>query len=125
MKPAPITAARLESLGACSGQVALFRKHFGEKPAPLTKRTVLRFASVFNWEWAARHLLTPAQRAAYNKAEAPAWEACNKAIAPAWEAYNKASASARGAHNKALASAQEAYRTAIALAFLSAYTGRA
>lgn len=147
--PEPITADRLERLGACPDQVRRFRKLFGDGPAPLTAETAIAHAQVFDWNWAAKRLLTPAARAAYEAAEATAWAAYLKAIAPARAAYEAALAAAQAdyyeamedpadfgkarsiyevaeesalaAYDEAVKPAQAVYNEALAAAFAEAY----
>ena len=104
-----ITAKRLEELGACQCQIATFRAIWGDGPAPMTVEAAVEHAETFNWEWAARYLLTYAARAEYERATAstraqydrakyeravfgrataPAWAECKRACARAFaEAY--------------------------------------
>ena len=77
-----ITAKKLESLGACADQVALFRKLFGERKK-VAVDLCRKHAADFDWDWAARRMLS-----------APAWKAYNEAAAPAWKAYDEAAAPA-------------------------------
>ena len=91
-----ITAELLCAKGACTGQIALFRK-FYPKGKNVTLATCLRHATRFNWRWAARNLLSaPAQKAcikeidtaqtAYDRKCDAAWEASGKASGAAWTA---------------------------------------
>jgi hypothetical protein len=105
-----ITLQTLNDANACESQCHLFKEHFGDDPAPLTKRTALKFASVFDWGWAADNLLSPSQRKAYAEA-----------TASAHNAYAEAKASARRAYAEATAPARRAGREARALAFVAAY----
>ena len=83
----PITATLLESNGACASQVKLFREHFGEGPAPLDDETAKRMAQVFDWEWAALHLLPTPLWEEYNAKHATLWAKYNAKNATLWEEY--------------------------------------
>lgn len=83
-----VTAAQLVRLGACREQVALFRATFGKSVA-VTRDAAIAHADKFSWTWAADHLLTPAQRAAYDAAMASAGTAYAAAMASAFaDAFN-------------------------------------
>ena len=110
-----ITAELLCAKGACTDQIALFRK-FYPKGKNVTLAACLRHAARFNWRWATRNLLSaPAQKAcikeidtaleAYAKASLAAWKASAKARAAAWEAYDRKCAAAWEAYAKASATA--------------------
>ena len=67
----PITVNLLKEKNACKEQVILFRKAFGAKgEASLSKRNAIKYASVFDFGWAARHLLNSEDLAEYQKAYA-------------------------------------------------------
>jgi hypothetical protein len=106
---AVITAKELEVAGACTDQVALFRKHFGEEVV-VTEARARKVAALFGWDWAARQFLP-----------ATAWEAYEKARSTASEAYEKARSTAREAYWKEIATAWEAYEKARATAFAHCY----
>src|ERR1700678_1514844 len=91
-----ITAQLLEDHGACSNQVELFVTHFPEG-ATVTLDRCRGVAQIFNWDWAAEHLLTPPALAAYNEVCDAAWTAYCEACAPALTAYEEACA-ARAAY---------------------------
>ena len=78
-----ITAEMLEASGACSDQVAVFRKHWPNGARPLL-RTIKKAARLgLDLDWFARRFLT-----------APAWAAYLEATAPALAAYYEATATA-------------------------------
>ena len=116
----PITAERLAALGACRTQLASFREMFPEG-APLTVETALSVAGQFDWDWAARHLLSAPALKDYSEATAPALKAYNEATATAWKDYSEATATARKAYNEVDAPALKAYNEATATAFALAY----
>jgi hypothetical protein len=140
-----ITKAMLVEAGACADQVELFAKHFPRGVVP-TVAKALAVAGLFDWDWAARALLTPAALKVYNEASAAAWNAYEEAIAPARKVRDKASAAARKVYeeasaparkvrdeaiaaalkvyNEARAPAWNAYYEAIAAAFVTAWIGQ-
>jgi hypothetical protein len=88
-----ITVARLRKLGACAEQIEKFAELFPRGIMP-TRALCLEHTAVFNWDWAAEHLLPAPALAAYDAAIASAWAAYEAAGAPAWAAYKAARASA-------------------------------
>ena len=72
MNSRTLTLTTLKKKGACSEQVALFRKMFG-RSVEITEALCVEHASVFSWGWAARNLLTAPALAEYLRATAPAW----------------------------------------------------
>ena len=70
-----ITLQQLVNRNACGSQVRLFKRRYGDS-VRVTKHECIAAAQLFDWSWAARHLLpAPAQRA-YNEALAVAfWRA--------------------------------------------------
>ena len=99
-----ITLAMLKKNGACADQAAEFARRFGDG-VEVTEQVCVSFASVFDWDWAARHFLTAAAWAAYNEAKAAAGAAYREATAAAEAAYSKVRAPARAAYDKATARA--------------------
>ena len=82
---AQITLKMLKVEGACHDQVALFRQHFG-RSVEVTREACLAVALVFDWDWAAIHLLSGSAREAYEVTKVPAWEAYKATIAGAFYA---------------------------------------
>ena len=89
--------------GACAEQRTLFKQHFG-KGGEVTLTKVLSVASDFNWNWAARHLLSAPALAEYGKAIAPARAEYGKVCATAWAEYGKVCATALAEYDKVCAS---------------------
>ena len=117
-----ITAELLCAKGACTDQIALFRKLY-PKGKNVTLAACLRHATRFNWRWATRNLLSaPAQKACIKEIDT-ALEAYAKARLAAREAYAKASRAARGAYDRKCAAAWEA-RDKASLAVRGAYDHR-
>jgi hypothetical protein len=117
-----LTLARLEALNACRPQLEEFKRRFGAG-GEVTLEKCLAVAQVFDWDWAARYLLSPAAkraydeapgRRAYDEAMAAAWRAYNEAMAPVWRAYNEAMAAVWRARNEAQAAVERAYNEAMA-----------
>lgn len=67
-----ITPALLRRKGACDKQVARFRELFPGGITP-TLAACEAVAGVFDWGWAAAHLLTDTAWADYRRVTAPAW----------------------------------------------------
>ena len=111
-----ITLAMLKEKCACANQVAEFARRFGDE-VEVTEQVCVSVASVFNWDWAARHFLTAAAWAAYREAKAAAWAAYDEATAAAGAAYDEATAAAGAAYREATAPARAAYSKARARAF--------
>ena len=103
-----LTAKDLIATGACSKQVALFRKHF-PRGGVVTLAKVMEVAEVFDWDWAAKHLLTPAATAEYDRASAAAWDEYKRARAPALAEYQRATAPAEAEYQRAIAPAYTEY----------------
>ena len=78
-----ITLAMLKKNGACADQAAEFARRFGDG-VEVTEQVCVSVASVFDWDWAARHFLTAAAEAAYSEATAPARAAYREATARAF-----------------------------------------
>src|ERR1700678_670109 len=95
-----ITAQLLRDHSACSSQIELFIKHFPEG-ATVTLDRCREVAQIFNWDWAAEHLLTAPARAAYYEVCAPASAAYEEACAAAGTAYDEVRALAEAAYYKA------------------------
>jgi len=89
-----ITTETLQDKQACRDQVKEFRKRFPNgvtfKDTKDAKRQCKAVASVFDWDWAARHLLNKPLLDEYNKAEQPLWDEYNKAERPLYDEYEKA-----------------------------------
>ena len=109
-----LSLSDLKTAGACSSQVALFRKLFGTKPVEVTEALCIAHASEFSWGWAAAHFLSAPAWKAYAEAYAPAQKAYNEACASAWKAYAEACAAAQKAYDEAYAAARKAYDEAYA-----------
>jgi hypothetical protein len=82
----------LQEHGACTDQVKLFRKRFGES-VRVTEALCVKVAEDFDFDWAAQHLLTPTKAwAEYKRVEAPAWAEYDRVMAPAWAEYERVEA---------------------------------
>lgn len=67
-----ITYSQLRQLGACKFQLAEFKTRFGQE-VEVTEAGCLEVATVFNWNWAAQHLLTASALAEYDRVRASAF----------------------------------------------------
>ena len=83
-----LTLATLIDKGACSSQVDLFRSRFGES-VEVTAELCASVAAVFDWDWAARNLLSPPAWAEYERVRAPAWAEHERVTAPALAEYER------------------------------------
>ena len=70
-----ITLDQLIAANACRSQREEFSRLFPTGKARVTIKRAVSLASVFDWYWAAKHLLTPEGRAAYEAATSEAWVA--------------------------------------------------
>ncbi len=66
-----ITLRQLVKAGACRDQRAEFARLFG-RSVVVTEALAIEHANVFDWRWAAHHLLHDAARADFEKVCAPA-----------------------------------------------------
>ena len=67
-----VTAAILRRKGACSESVALFVTTFGlEAKVEITEALCVEHAQKFNWDWAAKNLLSAPLDVAYKTKRAP------------------------------------------------------
>ena len=101
----------LKKHDACRSQIKLFTKHFPDG-APLTVEAALSVSTVFDWNWAAKNLLTALNRDAYDAAVKPALEAYSAATKPAFDAHEAAMKPALEAYNAAMKPARDAYEAA-------------
>ena len=101
----------LKKHDACQPQIELFTKQFPDG-APLTVEAALSVSTVFDWNWAAKNLLTALNRDAYDAAVKPALEAYSAATKPAFDAHEAAMKPALEAYNAAMKPALEAYNAA-------------
>ncbi len=120
MPAKPITHQMLEAVGACQGQVTLFKKLFPDG-APLTIEAALSVADKFNWGWAADKFLSKKGWKAYDDARTLALKAYEEADALAWEACGEAKTTGGKSYWGVMVPAWKAYSEARALAFATAY----
>ena len=83
-----LTSRLLKSKGACTEQVDLFRELGGDK-VPITLALVEEHASKFDWNWAARHLLSEAYWAEYEHVQRSAWAEYERVKGLAWAEYER------------------------------------
>ena len=65
-----ITLAQLKAKNACSDQVTEFERRFGES-VEISEAACLAVADAFDWDWAARNLLSAPLDAEYERQRAP------------------------------------------------------
>ena len=109
-------ARDLQAAKACPEQVALFRAHFGDG-GTVTLAKVRKAALLFNWDWAARFLLSPASRAEYARVKVLARAEYDSVTVPAWVEYEHVIASARAEYRRVTASALAEHDSVTALAW--------
>ena len=97
-------ARDLQAAKACPEQVALFRAHFGDG-GTVTLAKVRKVALLFNWDWAARFLLSPASWIEYERVKVPAWAEYKRVIASARAERERVIASAWAEYERVKASA--------------------
>jgi hypothetical protein len=126
-----ITVKMLRDLRACSDQVDRFRALF-PAGAKVTKSNVeLAVAASLNIRWAADNLLSPAQRAEYDRIEGPARAEYDRiegaALAeydriegPAWAEYDRIKGAALAEYCRIKGAALAEYLRVVGAAFLSA-----
>ena len=109
-----ITLHQLKRRNACQGQVELFASTFGEEVEVTVEKARQYANTLFDFEWAGRKLLTPANAEAHKEAIAPRRMAYEEAVAPHWKAYQEAKAVRRMAFEEAVAPHRKAYQEAVA-----------
>ena len=109
MKSRILELQTLVNNGACAEQVRLFREKFGESVF-VTEDLCVSVAREFDFNWAARHLLSPAALDEYERV-----------TAPAWAEYERVKASARAEYERVTAPALAEYERATAAAFARGY----
>ena len=96
-----ITVELLQEKGACSNQVAVFKKLWPRGIVPSLKAIRQAQKAELDLDWVARNLLSEPALKAYLEATAAACKAYNEATAAACKAFNEATAPARKAYNEA------------------------
>jgi hypothetical protein len=119
--PSHITLDQLITHNACADQVALFRKHFPTNQASVTPAACLTLAEVFDFGWAAEHLLTTTAWSQYDVAVAPARAQYDAVHTAAWAQYSAACAPERAQYDAAVTPARAQYDAAVAVAFADTY----
>ena len=67
-----ITLRQLRRIGACKGQVALFKKTFGEE-VELTRENAVAYGALFDVNWLAEVIFDATKLADYRAKCAPLW----------------------------------------------------
>jgi hypothetical protein len=108
---------------ACSDQVDLFEKTFGDSVVVTISRAK-KVAHLFQWDWAT-HLLDEQGRGEYKRARAPARAKLNRATAPALAEYKRVGATALAKYNRTDAAALAEYWRDIEEALAELYRAKA
>ena len=103
-----LTSRKLKLLGACSSQIALF-KELGRDTKEITLALCVKHASQFDWNWAAKHLLSPPALAEYERVKAPALAEYKRVEAPALAKYERVEAPALAEYKRVEAPALAEY----------------
>ena len=104
-----ITLAQLRQARACSEQCDLFEQMFG-KQVTVTVELAREHSAIFDWDWAASRLLSPADYEAYRAAVAPALATYKVTTDSAWMAYRAAVAPALATYKVTRDSAWATYK---------------
>ena len=98
-----ITPQKLQALGACAHQLAIFAAEW-PKGCDVTKANALRAVELkLGFGWLAENILPAPAREEYEKTEAPAWAEYLKDEALAWTEYRKGISLARAKYDKSRA----------------------
>src|SRR6202142_3423436 len=93
MKSKILKLATLIELHACTSQKDLFKEKFGES-VEITETLCEGVATLFDFDWAARNLLTAPAYAEYQRVRAQACTEYERVRAPAWAEYERVRAPA-------------------------------
>ena len=118
-----LTLQTLIDKGACYAQVELFRAKFGES-VRVTQRLCVSVADAFDWNWAARHLLSKPARAECGRVTAPARAEYERVTAPARAEraeYERVTEPAGAEYWRVKAAAQAEYGRVTARTFAKLY----
>ena len=88
-----LTFTQLKAKGACADQLALFELTFGNSVI-VDVELCQRVASQFDFDWAARNLLSAPASAEYERVTAPASAEYERVTAPALAEYERVRATA-------------------------------
>ena len=108
-----ITLEMLKAHKACKNQYKLFAELFPDG-VEITEELCAKHAQDFDFEWAARHLLSPPMWKACYEAIARHREAYDEAIAPLLKTLDEATAPHRRVYDEAVAPHRKAFDEAIA-----------
>ena len=111
-----ITLKMLEEVEACPDQVVLFKKLFGDS-TPVTEELCVKYASDFDFDFAAEKFLTEAALGKYEKVSIVSWKECEKVSAAAWSLYRRVRDAALNEYEKAEDVVWKEYRKVIDAAF--------
>ena len=131
MKSRILELQTLVNNGACVEQVRLFREKFGESVF-VTENLCASVACEFDFDWAARRLLSPPafdeyERVVasaldeYERVRASAFDEYKRVMAPAWAEYKRVTAPAWAEYERVRAPAWAEYERVTASAFARGY----
>ena len=112
----------LKELEACSEQVELFEKLFGDS-VEVTEELCLKHAGDFDWDFA-RQLLSGPARAEYDKVCGPALAEYNKVCGLALAEYDKVCGLALAEYDKVCGLALAEYDKVCGLAWAKAFNSK-
>jgi hypothetical protein len=115
-----LTLKTLIDKGACDAQVELFRAKFGES-VRVTQRLCVSVVDAFDWNWAARHLLSAPALAEYRRVKAAAWAEYRRVKAAAPAEYGRVAAAAWAEYRRVTAAAPAEYGRVTARTFAKLY----
>jgi hypothetical protein len=114
-----ITYDMLRAAGACRPQRGLFRHIFPNGVIPTAE--LIAAHPEFDYNWAAKHLLSGPARAEYERIIAPALADYERTIALSLADYGRADAAEWGKYRRAMVAAWADYQRAGAAAFLAGW----
>jgi len=106
-----ITLEMLRAKDACKYALEEFQRRFGER-VTVTEDLAASVAEVFDWNWAARALLSPAGRTKYASMRYPAWTEYLRVRDTAWAEYRRVCDQARAEYLRVRDQAQTEYKCA-------------
>ena len=97
-----VTKTLLLRKGACDDQLDKFVELF-PKGVVVTEALCIEHASVFDWGWAASHLLRAPAQDEYSRVRAAAQAEYERVIAAAWDEYEREMAPAQAEYSRVAA----------------------
>ena len=94
-----ITLGMLYAHNACADQIDLFARTFGQSVI-VTPDAFAAVADLFDWFWAAQHLLPAYLADEYQRQRAPLWAEYERQQAPLWAEYDRRMAPLRDEYER-------------------------